>query len=52
MRQLQKQLKELVEYYQIPCQVMGLHALIRRASLLPGGKSPQERREAAAMFEM
>jgi len=47
-----KQLKELVEYYKIPCKVMGLHDLILKAIYLPGGKSPQERKEEAAMFEM
>lgn len=38
-----KQLKELVEFYEIPCRVMGLHDLILRAIEIPGGKSPQER---------
>jgi len=47
-----KQLKELVEYYEIPCKVMGLHDLILKAIRIPGGKSPQERKEEAAMFEM
>ncbi len=43
-----KQLKELVEYYELPCQVMGLHDLILRAIEIPGAKSPQERKEMAA----
>ena len=47
-----KQLKELVEYYKLPCKVVGLHDLILKAILIPGGKSPQERKEEAAMFEM
>ncbi|MFP4545134.1 MAG: (Fe-S)-binding protein [Bacteroidota bacterium] len=47
-----KQLKELVEYYKLNCKVMGLHDLILKAIYMPGGKSPQERKEAAAMFEM
>jgi Fe-S oxidoreductase len=47
-----KQLKELVEYYELPCKVMGLHDLILKAIHIPGGKSPQERKEEAAMFEM
>jgi [DsrC]-trisulfide reductase subunit K len=47
-----KQLKELVEYYQLPCRVMGLHDLILRAIEIPGAKSPAERREEAAFLEM
>jgi Fe-S oxidoreductase len=47
-----KQLKELVEYYELPCKVVGLHDLILKAIHIPGGKSPQERKEEAAMFEM
>jgi Fe-S oxidoreductase len=47
-----KQLKELVEYYKIPCRVMGLHDLILKAIHIPGGKTPQERKEEAAMLEM
>lgn len=47
-----KQLKELVEYYDIPCRVMGLHDLILKAIRIPGGKSPQERKEEAALLEM
>jgi Fe-S oxidoreductase len=42
-----KQLKELVEYYELPCQVMGLHDLVLRAIEIPGGKSPKERAEEA-----
>ena len=42
-----KQLKELVEHYEIPCKVMGLHDLILRAIEIPGAKSPQERKEEA-----
>ena len=47
-----KQLKELVEHYNIPCKVMGLHDLILRAIYMPGGKAPKERKEEAAMFEL
>jgi len=47
-----KQLKELVDYYKIPCKVMGLHDLILKAIVVPGGKTPSERKEEAAMFEM
>lgn len=47
-----KQLKELVEYYDIPCRVMGLHDLILKAIVIPGGKSPAERKEEAALMEM
>ncbi len=46
-----KQLKELVEYYEIPCRVMGLHDLILKAIHIPGGKSPRARKEEAALFE-
>jgi len=47
-----KQLKELVEHYKIPCKVMGLHDLILKAIYVPGGKSPKERQEMAAVYEM
>jgi Fe-S oxidoreductase len=47
-----KQLKELVEYYDIPCRVMGLHDLILKAIVIPDGKSPAERKEEAALMEM
>jgi len=47
-----KQLKELVEYYDIPCKVMGLHDLILKAIQVPGGKPPAQRKEEAAMFAM
>lgn len=47
-----KQLKELVEHYKIPCQVMGLHDLILKAIHIPGGKSPQERKEEMEMLEV
>jgi len=45
-----KQLKELVEHYEIPCKVMGLHDLILKAIEMPGGKSPQERKEEAEIY--
>jgi Fe-S oxidoreductase len=44
-----KQLKELVDFHELPCQVMGLHDLILRAIDMPGGKSAKERQAAAAM---
>ena len=47
-----KQLKELVEYYDLPCRVMGLHDLILRAIEIPGAKSPQERKEMAAAMAL
>lgn len=47
-----KQLKELVEYYELPCKVVGLHDLIFKAIHIPGAKSPKERKEEAAMFEV
>jgi hypothetical protein len=31
---------------------MGLHDLILRAIKIPGGKTPAERKEEAAMFEL
>ena len=43
-----KQLKELVEYHDIPCRVMGLHDLILQAIVIPGAPSPSERRAALA----
>jgi len=45
-----KQLKELVEHYELPCQVMGLHDLILKAIVIPGCKSPQQRREEADLY--
>ncbi len=47
-----KQLKELVEHYNIPCKIMGLHDLILKAIYIPGGKGPKERQEKAALCEM
>lgn len=47
-----KQLKELVEHYELQCRVMGLHDLILKALVIPGGKSPQERKEEAALYAM
>ncbi|MFW6330686.1 MAG: (Fe-S)-binding protein [Gemmatimonadota bacterium] len=44
-----KQLKELVEHYELPCRVMGLHDLILQAIEIPGGKAPRERKEDAAL---
>ncbi|MGD8322444.1 MAG: (Fe-S)-binding protein [Gemmatimonadota bacterium] len=45
-----KQLKELVEHYELPCTVMGLHDLVLKAIEIPGGKSPAERMEEAELF--
>ncbi len=42
-----KQVKEIVEYYKLPCEVMGLHDLILKAIIIPGAKSPRERKEIA-----
>ncbi|MBD3219196.1 MAG: hypothetical protein GF310_13050 [candidate division Zixibacteria bacterium] len=47
-----KQLKELVEHYELPCQVMGIHDLILKAIEIPGAKSAAERKEEAEMFAM
>ncbi len=47
-----KQLKELVEHYNLPCKIVGLHDLILKAIVIDGAKSPQERKEEAAMFEV
>jgi Fe-S oxidoreductase len=45
-----KQLKELVEHYELPCRVMGLHDLILQAIEIPGGKPPWERKEEADLI--
>ncbi|MCB2198871.1 (Fe-S)-binding protein [bacterium] len=47
-----KQLKELVEHYEIPCEIMGLHDLILKAIEIPGGKSAEERLEEAQLYAM
>jgi Fe-S oxidoreductase len=47
-----KQLKELVEYYDLPCKVMGLHDLILKAIVIKGARSTRERKEEAALLEM
>ncbi len=47
-----KQLKELVAYHKIDCEVMGLHDLILKAIEIPGGKSAFERKEEAALYAM
>jgi Fe-S oxidoreductase len=47
-----KQLKELVKFYELPCKVMGLHDLVLKAIIIPGGKSPQERKEEADLYAM
>jgi Fe-S oxidoreductase len=41
-----KQLKELVEYHELPCRVVGLHDLILEAIDIPGGRSARERQIA------
>jgi Fe-S oxidoreductase len=38
-----KQLKELVEYFEIPCRVMGLHDLVLATIEIPGATSPRQR---------
>jgi Fe-S oxidoreductase len=40
-----KQLKELMQYHEIPCRVMGMHDLILQAIEVPGALSAKERRE-------
>lgn len=47
-----KQLKELVEFYKLPCQVMGLHDLVLKAIVIPGGKRPEERREESELYAL
>jgi Fe-S oxidoreductase len=47
-----KQLRELVEYYNLPCKVMGLHDLILQAIEIPGAKTPEERKVERLEFEM
>ena len=47
-----KQLKELIAHYGLGCRVMGLHDLVLRAIEIPGGKSPQERRDEAELMEV
>jgi len=47
-----KQLKELVEYYDLPCKIVGLHDLILKAIVIDGAKSPAERKEEAVLLEM
>jgi len=47
-----KQLKELVEHYELPCRVMGLHDLILKAIVIPGAKTPRERQEEAELLAM
>lgn len=47
-----KQLRELAEYYNLPCKVIGLHDLILQAIEIPGGKTPLERKQMREEFEM
>jgi Fe-S oxidoreductase len=47
-----KQLRELVDYYKLPCKVVGLHDLILEAIEIPGGKLPEERKQMKAELEM
>jgi Fe-S oxidoreductase len=47
-----KQLRELVEHYNLPCKVMGLHDLILQAIEIPGGKTPEERKKERLEFDM
>jgi Fe-S oxidoreductase len=44
-----KQLKELVDYYELPCRVVGLHDLVLRAIDIPGGTSARQRQDEAAL---
>jgi Fe-S oxidoreductase len=47
-----KQLRELVDHYNLPCRVVGLHDLILEAIEIPGGKSPLERKQMKADAEI
>jgi len=47
-----KQLKELVDFYELPCRVVGLHDLIFKAIEIPGCKTPKERKEEAYLMEV
>jgi Fe-S oxidoreductase len=47
-----KQLRELVQYYNLPCKVIGLHDLILQTIEIPGAKTPEERKEERLKFEM
>ncbi len=47
-----KQLRELVEYYNLPCKVVGLHDLILEVIEIPGGKTPEERKLMKEELEM
>ncbi len=47
-----KQLKELVAYHKIDCEVMGLHDLILKAIEIPGAKCAAERKEEAELYAM
>ena len=47
-----KQLRELIDYYKLPCRVVGLHDLILEAIEIPGGKTPEERKQMKAEMEM
>ncbi len=40
-----KQLKELVEYYKLPCRVLGLHDLVLQAVEIDGAPSARQRRD-------
>jgi Fe-S oxidoreductase len=42
-----KQLKEIVEHYELPCRVLGLHDLVLQVIDLPGGTPAVERYEKA-----
>ncbi len=47
-----KQLRELVDHYNLPCRVVGLHDLILEAIEIPGGRSPRERKLMKAETEL
>jgi Fe-S oxidoreductase len=47
-----KQLRELVDYYRLPCRVVGLHDLILQVIEIPGAKSPEERKKEREAFEL
>ena len=47
-----KQMKELVEFYKLPCEVVGLHDLVLKAIFIPGARTPKERKAEAELIEI
>jgi len=44
-----KQLRELVEFYELPTKVVGLHDLLVQALVIPGATDPHQRHEEMAL---